>query len=152
MNLFPYARGNCNGGRVRDDENIEINDMIVRASVPLNKVVVGVASYGRTFKMEQAGCDWAMCKFTGSARKSLAAKGLCTDAAGYTSNAEINEILQNKRVTKTWTVNSNFIVYNDTGWVAWMGDEFKKKREGIYAWYNFAGTSDWAVDLQSFSE
>jgi hypothetical protein len=43
-------------------------------------------------------------------------------------------------------------VYNDTEWVAYMDDDMKVAREKFYDSYNFAGTTDWAVDLQEFRE
>nr|GFD14088.1 hypothetical protein [Tanacetum cinerariifolium] len=65
--------------------------MITKAGAPSNKVVVGVASYGRSFKMAQASCDSEGCAFTGSARVSNANPGRCTGVGGYIANAEINE-------------------------------------------------------------
>jgi GH18 family chitinase len=66
--------------------------MITKAGAPSNKVVIGVASYGRFFKMmEQTGCDLENCKFTGDNRTSNAAPGRCTGTSGCISNAEIKE-------------------------------------------------------------
>jgi GH18 family chitinase len=127
--------------------------MITKAGAASNKVVVGVSSYGRSFKMAQSGCDSPQCTFTGSARQSNAAKGRCTDTSGYISNAEIDEIIELGNVNKRWTAEgSNIMVYNDTEWVAWMDDGMKTYREEFYDSYNFAGTTDWAVDLQEFTE
>lgn len=125
--------------------------MITKAGVPSGKVVVGVTSYGRSFKMAQAGCDGPNCFFTGTNRISNAKKGRCTDTAGYISNAEIEEIMNSNRVTRKWkTVGSNMLVYDQTEWVAYMDEDTKKEREKVYDSYNFAGITDWAVDLQSF--
>lgn len=127
--------------------------MITKAGVASNKVVVGVASYGRSFKMDTAGCDGPMCKFTGSPRVSNAARGRCTNTAGYISNAEIAEIIASGKVNKQWKeVGSNIMVYDDTEWVAYMDDNMKALRSKFYEMYNFAGTTDWAVDLQAFVE
>lgn len=56
--------------------------MITKAGVNTNKVVVGVSSYGRSFRMAEKGCTGPNCKFTGSRIQSDAAKGDCTDTAG----------------------------------------------------------------------
>ncbi|GAQ05331.1 hypothetical protein ALT_2652 [Aspergillus lentulus] len=138
---------------INDTETRDALSMITKAGVPSRKVVVGVTSYGRSFKMAEAGCTGPMCKFTGTSRISNAAKGRCTDAGGYISNAEIAEIISSGKVTKQWTdVGSNFLVYNDTEWVAYMYDDMKAARAKFYDSYNFAGTTDWAVDLQAFRD
>ncbi|KAL5364727.1 putative glycosyl hydrolase, family 18 [Aspergillus floccosus] len=145
--------GNCLRSHVNETETKDALSMITKAGVPSNKVVVGVASYGRSFKMAQAGCTGPMCKFTGTSRMSNAAKGRCTDTGGYISNAEIDEIINSGKVTKQWTdVGSNFLVYNDTEWVAYMDENMKAARAKFYDTYNFAGTTDWAVDLQEFRD
>ncbi|KAF1972056.1 glycoside hydrolase [Bimuria novae-zelandiae CBS 107.79] len=144
-------KGNCLRSHVNETETNDALAMITKAGAPSNKVVVGVASYGRSFKMEQAGCDEEMCTFTGSPRVSNAHKGRCTDTAGYISNAEIQEILDRGNVNRQWTSEgSNILVYNDTEWVAYMSDDMKTKRSAFYDSYNFAGTTDWAVDLQQW--
>lgn len=145
--------GNCLRSHVNETETKDSLSMITKAGASSNKVVVGVSSYGRSFKMAQAGCDSEQCKFTGSARVSNAQQGRCTATSGYISNAEIDEIIESGRVNRQWTEEgSNIMVYNDTEWVAWMDDDMKKKRSSFYDEYNFAGTTDWAVDLQSFVE
>ncbi|KAJ3495624.1 hypothetical protein NLG97_g3256 [Lecanicillium saksenae] len=144
--------GNCLRSHVNDTETKDSLVMITKAGVPTNKVVVGVASYGRSFKMEQAGCDGPMCKFTGSPRVSNAAHGRCTDTGGYISNAEIAEIIESGKVTRQWkTAGSDILVYSGTEWVAYMSDDTKAERAKFYDSYNFLGTTDWAVDLQDFS-
>lgn len=145
--------GNCLRSHVNDTETKDALAMITKAGVASNKVVVGVASYGRSFKMDTAGCDGPMCKFTGSPRVSNAARGRCTNTAGYISNAEIAEIIASGKVNKQWKeVGSNIMVYDDTEWVAYMDDNMKALRSKFYEMYNFAGTTDWAVDLQAFVE
>lgn len=57
-----------------------------------------------------------MCTFTGDRLNSNAAKGSCTDTAGYISNAEIDAIksVQNVKV-QSWhdgASNSDMMVYN----------------------------------------
>ncbi|KJK92746.1 hypothetical protein H633G_03370 [Metarhizium anisopliae BRIP 53284] len=143
--------GNCLRSHVNMTETKDALVMITKAGVPSNKVVVGVASYGRSFKMAEAGCYGPLCKFTGTPRISHAAKGRCTDTSGYIANAEIEEILASGKVTKQWReAGSNILVYDDTEWVAYMDDKLKDIRTQFYLMNNFAGTTDWAVDLQKF--
>ncbi|KAJ3573081.1 hypothetical protein NPX13_g4829 [Xylaria arbuscula] len=145
--------GNCLRSHVNETETKDALALITKAGAPSNKVVVGVASYGRSFKMAEAGCTSEGCKFTGSPQVSNAAKGRCTDTAGYLSNAEIQEIIATGKVNKQWKgEGSNMMVYNDTEWVAYMDDDTKMTRAEFYDSYNFAGTTDWAVDLQYFDD
>jgi hypothetical protein len=88
--------------------------MITKAGVPSTKVIVGVTSYGRSFKMAKKGCVDPMCTFLGSSTESLVRKGVCTGESGYISNAEIENIA-NKQAT--WWIDesdSDILVYNDT--------------------------------------
>ncbi|KAH8130894.1 hypothetical protein LI328DRAFT_150253 [Trichoderma asperelloides] len=145
--------GNCLRSHVNETETKDALAMITKAGVPSNKVVVGVASYGRSFKMATAGCDGPMCTFTGSPRQSNAYAGRCTNTAGYISNAEIKEIIASGKINKQWVAaGSDILVYNNTEWVAYMNNSIKSDREKLYASYNMAGTSDWAVDLLEFRD
>ncbi|KAH4187203.1 chitinase [Parastagonospora nodorum] len=105
--------GNCLRSHVNLTDTINSLSMITKAGVASNKVVVGVTSYGRSFQMAQAGYTGPKCLFTGSSGQSNAAKGECTDTAGYISNAEIDSIIS-KGVSQQYTVeDSNIIVYGD---------------------------------------
>jgi GH18 family chitinase len=95
--------GNCLRSHVNETETKDALSMVTKAGAASNKVVVGVSSYGRSFKMAQSGCDSEGCKFTGSPRVSNAAKGRCTATGGYISNAEIDEIIETGNVQKKWT-------------------------------------------------
>jgi len=145
------ATGNCLRSHVNATETLLALSMIQKAGVASNKVIVGVSSYGRSFKMAQAGCTGPNCLFTGDRLHSQAAKGECTDTAGYISNAEINKIIDAGGNIKTWSENAtDYLVYNDTEWVSYMSDINKSARMVLYSLYGFGGTTDWAVDLQSY--
>jgi GH18 family chitinase len=68
--------------------------LVTKAGVPNNKIFVGEASYGRSFRMAQPGCWGPTCDFTGSRTQSDANPGRCTKTAGYLAAAEINEIIK----------------------------------------------------------
>jgi GH18 family chitinase len=65
--------------------------MVTKAGVEARKLVIGVSSYGRSFKMSSARCKGPACTFTGP--ESGAAKGKCTGTAGYISNAELKALV-----------------------------------------------------------
>ncbi|KAF4442605.1 Killer toxin subunits alpha beta [Fusarium acutatum] len=143
---------NCLRSHVNLTETMGALAMITKAGVPSTKVIVGITSYGRSFKMAKKGCVGPMCTFLGSSTESLARKGVCTGESGYISNEEIENIA-NKQAT--WWIDesdSDILVYNDTEWVAYMSDSTKKRRISKYQGLNFGGVTDWAVDLQKFGK
>lgn len=144
-------RGNCLRSHVNYTETLEGLSMITKAGMPSYKVMVGISSYGRSFRMTKPGCTGPMCTFTGKA--SGATKGVCTDTAGYISNAEIKVLwksgLHNAKYTFDKDSLSNIFVYDDVQWVSWMDDTQKAVRVNLYEQMNFGGTSDWAIDLQT---
>ncbi|EXK32523.1 hypothetical protein FOMG_12692 [Fusarium oxysporum f. sp. melonis 26406] len=145
-------KGNYLRSHVNLTETMGALAMITKAGVPSTKVIVGVTSYGRSFKMAKKGCVGPRYTFLGSSTESLARKGVCTGESGYISNAEIDNIA-NKQAT--WWIDesdSDILVYNDTELVAYMSDSTKKRRISKYQGLNFGGVTDWAVDLQKFGK
>ncbi|KAI2464120.1 glycoside hydrolase superfamily [Annulohypoxylon bovei var. microspora] len=149
------AGGNCLRSHINLTETMDALSMITKAGVSTKKVVVGVTSYARSFKMADPNCSGPMCTFLGSNTSSQAEPGECTLTAGYISNAEIDSIISNKPESKTWhddEVDADFIVYDSTEWASYMTDNTKQSRTDRWKSLNFAGTIDWALDLQQFSE
>lgn len=150
------ANGNCLRSQVNLTETMSSMVMITKAGVPSNKVVVGVTSYGRSFNMAEAGCYGPACLYTGTRLQSDATKGRCTGTAGYISNAEIKEIIdEGSRVTNHFVdakSNSNILVYDDLQWVGYMDDDIRASRNTLYAGLNMGGTTNWASDLDSFHD
>ncbi|KAK5657298.1 hypothetical protein OQA88_3360 [Cercophora sp. LCS_1] len=144
--------GNCLRSHVNMTETMVALVMVTKAGVP-SKIVVGVTSYGRSFKMAQAGCVDEMCTFTGTSNHSDARPGICTGTAGYLSNAEIQLIIENNPTARTFIdkSESNILIYDGTEYVAYMDNVNKARRTQRYKALNFAGTTDWAVDLQTCS-
>jgi GH18 family chitinase len=146
--------GNCLRSHVNLTETRQALAMITKAGVPGHKIIVGVSSYGRSFKMAEAGCWGPGCLFTGDQWNSNAKKGRCTGTAGYLADAEIAEILNDpsRVVTKYVDLgsNSDVLVYDGTEYVAYMGSTIKGLRSSLYAAWGLGGTTDWASDLQQF--
>ncbi|CAI7650985.1 unnamed protein product [Penicillium discolor] len=149
--------GSCLRSHVNMTETQQSLALITKAGVDSGKVVVGVSSYGRSFKMADADCDGPQCKFTGGRLNSNADKAECTDTAGYISNAEINQLLthNSSRVNKHYVdthSNSNIMVYDDTNWVAYMSPEIRAQRAKMYESLGMGGTVNWATDLEQFND
>lgn len=127
---------------------------VTKAGVPNNKVFVGEASYGRSFHMAQDGCWGPMCEFTGSRTKSDAQPGKCTNTSGYLAYAEITEIQKSGTAQKIFhdgKSNTDVMLYNGD-YISFMTPTTKDTRRSDWKSLNFAGTIDWAVDLQSYTE
>ncbi|KAF1994464.1 glycoside hydrolase family 18 protein [Amniculicola lignicola CBS 123094] len=86
--------GNCLRSHINSTETMNSMIMMTKAGVPSHKVVMGVSSYGRSFKMTDATCRGPLCTFEGARNESPAKKGKCTDTGGYISNFEINEVIK----------------------------------------------------------
>ncbi|KAI1739462.1 glycoside hydrolase superfamily [Xylaria scruposa] len=125
--------GNCLRSHVNMTETMSALVMVTKAGVPSDKIVVGVTSYGRSFRMTDPSCTGPLCTYTGP--DSGATPGRCTKTGGYISNSEINELIANGGATRDW--------------VAYMDDANKESRIAKYKSLNFRGSSDWAIDLQT---
>jgi hypothetical protein len=95
----------------------------------------------------------AACTFTGP--NSGATPGICTQAAGYVANAEIEEVKElNDTDTDTYyyydsgTDTDN--MFYGSNWVSYMSEATKNVRILKYQRLNFGGTVDWAIDLQDY--
>lgn len=107
--------------------------------------------------MADANCYGPNCGFTGTATQSDAKKGPCTKVAGYISDAEINDIINKSpgRINQNYvdaTSNSRVVVYDDTQWVAFMDDAIRAERTTVYKAFQLGGTTNWALDLESYNE
>lgn len=151
--------GNCLRSHVNKTETLDSLVMITKAGVDSRKLVVGISSYGRSFRMQDPSCSGPMCTYTGTRTHSEAYQGQCTKTSGYISNGEMNDMID----YSTFSVmkhyydkdsDSNILMYGDGGsvdWVAYMDDDVKASRQDWLKGLNFAGTSDWAVDLNEYT-
>jgi hypothetical protein len=146
--------GNCLRSQVNLTETKQSLAMITKAGVPGEKVVVGVTSYGRSFKMADPSCWGPDCQFTGDRLNSNAKHGKCTATARYLADAEIAEILaDSSRIVRSFvdsTSNSDILVYDNDEWVGYMSAATKRARANLYSAWGLGGTSDWATDLQEY--
>lgn len=104
--------------------------------------------------MADGNCHTPNCFFTGTRFDSTAKKGVCTDTAGYISNAEIKDILRDSgRIKQNYideVSNSNILVYDDNQWIGWMSPDIRNHRAEIYANEEMGGTTNWAIDLEDY--
>ncbi|KAJ2007373.1 hypothetical protein GGI04_001535, partial [Coemansia thaxteri] len=144
------STGSCLRSHVNWTETGEALGMITRAGVQSNKIVVGMASYGRSFQMATPGCSDFSCKFTGPL--SGAVPGICTNTAGMLSNGEINYIQDTDNTTVTLydvASDSYIMMWDSDQWVAYLGGNSKVMRTEIFQAWNFLGTVEWATNLDA---
>ncbi|KAK4156324.1 hypothetical protein C8A00DRAFT_41196 [Chaetomidium leptoderma] len=147
--------GKCIRSHVNLTETRSSLSIITKAGVPNHKIFVGEASFGRTFRMAQDGCWGPLCDFTGSRTRSDATPGRCTKTSGYLAVAEINEIIKRSAGDVLYfydaASNSDILLHNGD-YVSYMTPQSKETRRAEWKELNFAGSVDWAVDLQGFTE
>ncbi|KAJ3497849.1 hypothetical protein NLG97_g1580 [Lecanicillium saksenae] len=151
--------GNCLRSHINKTETMDSLILITKAGVESRKIVVGISSYGRSFRMSDQSCWGPMCTYTGTRDHSEAYKGRCTGTSGYISNAEMQEIVEDQSygtIRNYYDRDSDSLILqygngNAIDWVAYMDDELKESRNSWIQGLNFAGTSDWAVDLNDIN-
>lgn len=123
--------------------------MTTKGRVASNKIIVGVASYGRSFGMVDPSCTVSICHYTGP--NSTAFSGPYTNTAGYMAQAEI--LLFNSIQSPTGhddPSNSDITILPDGTWISYMRNDTMTYRRDLYYYANFGGTVEWVIDLASF--
>ncbi|KAG2172398.1 hypothetical protein INT43_004940 [Umbelopsis isabellina] len=123
-------------------------DIITHAGVASNKVLLGLAKYGRSFQQTDPSCYGPTCKFTGP--DSGATPGRCTNTSGYIALAEIKDIISTGTVRKTYIdAGSQILLYGKDQWVSYLTDDQLTSRTNTAKSMNLGGTITWAMDLDS---
>lgn len=94
-----------------------------------------------------------MCDFSGSRTQSDAHPGRCTKTGGYLGNAEIDEIIGHggaQRMFHDGASSSDILLYQGD-YVSYMTPTTKDTWRADWKSLNFAGSIDWALDLQAFT-
>ncbi|KAH7014631.1 glycoside hydrolase superfamily [Microdochium trichocladiopsis] len=118
------ANSDCLRLHVNITETINSLIIITRAGVSSTKVIVGIISYGRSFKMADANCWGLSCLYLGSRNNSPTQPGKCTNIGGYITNGEIDEIIKRKATPIKQIFNkesnSNILIYNNVEYVGYI--------------------------------
>ncbi|KAJ1800028.1 hypothetical protein LPJ59_001405 [Coemansia sp. RSA 2399] len=129
-------------------ETSDMLNLITHSGVPGNKVILGLAGYGRSFQQSDPSCYGPSCTFTGTRNVSHATPGPCTNTSGYLSLAEINRIRGTTRVRNEYTdAGSQIMLYDNDQWIAFNTPDQLDKREQLARNMNLGGTVLWAIDL-----
>ncbi|KAF8875442.1 hypothetical protein BD779DRAFT_1563538 [Infundibulicybe gibba] len=108
--------------------------LFIRVGIDLNKLVLGLGFYGRSFELQDNKCidPTKGCRFSGPA-----AGGPCTQASGILSYSEIQDVLTRTNATPVW---------DKTAAVKYFGFD-----DGVNLNQWEAGVMIWAVDQDDFA-
>jgi chitinase len=110
------------------------------------KVVMGIAYYGRTYKLTDPSCGSMGCPFSGSG-----APGRCTKTEGVLSNREIRQMIQEngyKPYTNT-TAMVKYFTYGGNNWVGYDDEDTYAMKE-LYADSRcLGGIMIWSIDFDA---
>ncbi|KAJ3010764.1 hypothetical protein HKX48_007207 [Thoreauomyces humboldtii] len=128
--------------------------MLQKAGVGMNKIVLGLAYYGRSFTLSNPSCDSLMCPFV-----SGGTKGRCTDEEGFLSYFEIKELMAQNGISQPSYFNADINAAYVTWGNQWVSFDDPKTIRSKTIWAmetcmaEFVFTSSgafkqtWAVDL-----
>lgn len=127
--------------------------MITKVEMTNNRIFLEEENYTRFFHMAEDGCWDSMCEFTGSRTDSDTEPGRRTKTASYLTCAKRRGTISSSDSNVMFydeDSNTDFFLYKDD-YMSYM-----TPNTGIAAGptgsLNFAGTIDWAVDLQEFTD
>ncbi|KAL2066089.1 hypothetical protein VTL71DRAFT_2160 [Oculimacula yallundae] len=104
-------------------------DLLWRAGITPDKVVLGQGCYGRSFTLKDSSCNLpnGKCQFSGGANP-----GKCSNAAGILDLQEIKDIVSTNSLNPTWdkVAGVKWITWGGNQWVSYDDDDtFKQKRD-----------------------
>lgn len=144
----PFLRPHANLTEIEDGL-----DLLWRAGVEPNKVVLGLGWYGRSFTLANAACNLpnGICTFAEGGTP-----GECTKSAGTLTNAEISRIIGKGGVSKGFdrTAAVKWITWDSNQWVSYDDGETTQLKIAFANSRCLGGKMIWAVDqddLQSSS-
>ncbi|KAJ3559303.1 hypothetical protein NM688_g429 [Phlebia brevispora] len=124
--------------------------LFLRVEVPLDRVVLGLGFYGRSFELSDPTCTTPGCPFSGPAPA-----GPCTDSAGILSYAEIQNVLTSTNSTPVYDADASvmYLVYGDDGtnWISYDNDMTFQDKVSFAKDAGFGGLMVWAADLDTFA-
>ncbi|SMR55633.1 unnamed protein product [Zymoseptoria tritici ST99CH_1E4] len=120
-------------------------DLLWRAGVDRNRVVLGTAFYGRSFRLKDPSCSTpnGKCLFEGDADP-----GICSNASGILNYQEIQDIIseQNLEPISDKRSATKWITWNTNQWVSYDDDETWKRKKDFAVTNCLGGIMVWAID------
>lgn len=136
------------GPLVRSHTNIKEIDLalelFLKDGVPSEKLVLGLAYYGRSFQLKNPLCSKIGCEFVGPSRA-----GRCTNSPGTLAWFEINEIIAssgNSQPIFDSDSLSKILVFDTDQWVAYDDEDTLLLRQEYAGKNCLLGTMIWSID------
>uniref|UniRef100_A0A8H7XJL8 Chitinase n=1 Tax=Psilocybe cubensis TaxID=181762 RepID=A0A8H7XJL8_PSICU len=128
-------------------EIVQSVQLFQRVGVPLEKIVLGMGFYGRTFQLTDPTCTTPGCHFSGPAPG-----GPCTASDGILSFAEIEQIVAQSNSTPVYdkTAQVKYLVYDDDNWVSYDDAVTFQAKVSWAKGAGLGGLMVWALDLDDF--
>ncbi|KAH8768982.1 family 18 glycosyl hydrolase [Diaporthe sp. PMI_573] len=120
-------------------------DLLWRAGVKPEKVIMGFGWYGRSFTLTDPSCNTpnGVCQFSGGANE-----GPCSGASGILDLQEIKDVIAQKNVQPVWDKEAmvKWITWDSNQWISYDDDDtFDQKRKFANS-RCLGGTMVWAID------
>ncbi|KAI0714386.1 glycoside hydrolase superfamily [Cerioporus squamosus] len=118
-----------------------------RVGVPLDRIVLGLGFYGRSFQLSDASCSRPGCPFNGPAPG-----GACTAADGTLSYAEIQDILTRGGLSPVYDTDAQvkYLVYDTDNWVSYDDKDTFTAKVNWAKGAGFGGLMIWSADQDDF--
>ncbi|KAI0364301.1 glycoside hydrolase, partial [Pilatotrama ljubarskyi] len=118
-----------------------------RVGVPLDRIVLGLGFYGRSFQLADPSCTTPGCLFSGPAPG-----GACTAGDGTLSYAEIQDILARSGATPVYdtTAQVKYLVYDTNNWVSYDDKDTFNAKINWAKGAGFGGLMIWSADQDDF--
>lgn len=135
------------GPFVRSHTNIKEIDLalelFLKDGVPPEKLVLGLAYYGRSFQLKNPSCSKIGCEFVGPARA-----GRCTNSPGTLAWFEINEIKASSGSQSILDSDSmsKILFFDNDQWVAYDDEDTLLLRQEYAGKNCMLGTMIWSID------
>lgn len=120
-------------------------DLLWRAGVTSDKVVMGQGWYGRSFTLKDPTCSKSngICEFSRGAKA-----GACSDASGILDLQEINDILKKSNPKPEYDEKAGvkWITWDSDQWVSYDDDQTFKQKKDFANNRCLGGLMVWAMD------
>jgi len=113
-----------------------------------NQLLLGVASYGRGWKLQNSQCTKPLCPTSGSAKK-----GVSTKQEGFLAYYEIEDMLSRGVATRFFDNERKvpYVVTNDGEWIGYEDVESMRIKLEYLKLEKLRGTLLWAMDLDDIT-